>query len=322
MNRAARRRAAREALSAGVPPPGRSAPRSEDGASEPHWMTINYGPDHRNVSCRKITERIVNPLTDTITLNSVAVEDSIHPVSLAFNPPYEDLAAAGGGKGFRHTWEKLTYAFGMPDPAQFPALNSLTAEDRDTLEKYVAGCRKLAGYRAIAHGSGFKMQSTNGSWTVTPDFPDDELIVAAAARFRQLNNQGESTAFTTASDLIIKVAKAHDTDLIQVVAKWRKARAALLNRTIATIICERLVPKAKRPDNFVSFGNLRPEDLFNTYFYGDFLHVGDNAGDLVDINSEDGNAAYHMFGFLTSMSALAHLYFGFSVLVENALGVG
>jgi hypothetical protein len=28
-----------------------------------------------------------------------------------------------------------------------------------------------------------------------------------------------------------------------------------------------------------------------------------------------------MFGFLTSMSALAHLYFGFSVLIEHALGV-
>jgi hypothetical protein len=68
----------------------------------------------------------------------------------------------------------------------------------------------------------------------------------------------------------------------------------------------------------LSDSNLRPEDLFNTYFYGDFLHGGDNAGKLIDINSEDGNAARHMFGFLTSMSALAHLYFGFSVLVESA----
>ena len=38
------------------------------------------------------------------------------------------------------------------------------------------------------------------------------------------------------------------------------------------------------------------------------------------MNSDDGNAAYQMFGFLISMSALAHLYFGFSVLVERALG--
>lgn len=199
-------------------------------------------------------------------------------------------------------------------------LTGLAANDRDALARYVAGCRKLAGYSAIAHGSGFKMQSTNGNWTVTPDFPEDELIVAAAARFRQLNNQGESTAFTTASDLIIRSAKVQDPDLIPVVSKWRKARGALLHRTIATIICDMLLPEGPRPDDFVSFGNLRPEDLFNTYFYGDFLHVGDNAGQLIDINSEDGNAAYHMFGFLTSMSALAHLYFGFSVLVEHALG--
>lgn len=164
----------------------------------------------------------MNPLTGTVTLNSVAVEDSIHPVSLAFDPPYQDLATAGGAKGFHHIWEKLTYAFALPDPARFPALNSLTGEDRDTLKKYVSGCRKLAGYSAIAHGGGFKMQRTNANWTVTPNFPDDELIVAAAARFRQLNNQGEPTAFTTASDLISKAAKALDPDLIQVVAQWRK----------------------------------------------------------------------------------------------------
>ncbi|GJO38634.1 hypothetical protein NJB1604_06130 [Mycobacterium marinum] len=320
INRAARRRAAREARAAGRPSPRPSAPQKANRPGEPHFMTINHGPDRRNVSCRKITETIVNPLTKMVTLNSTAVEDTIHPVPLAFAPPYRDLAAAGGAKGFQHIWEKLTYAFALPDPAQFPVLPGLAAEDRDALAKYVTGCRKLAGYSAIAHGGGFKMQSTNGNWTVTPDFPDDELTVAAAARFRQLNNQGESTAFTTASDLIIKTAKVQDPDLIPVVSKWRKARGALLHRTIATIICDTLLPKGPRPDDFVSFGNLRPEDLFNTYFYSDFLHVGDNAGQLIDINSEDGNAAYHMFGFLTSMSALAHLYFGFSVLVEHALG--
>lgn len=320
MNRAARRQAAREArrpVGATQPSPPRPAVDRE-----PYFLTINHGPDRKNVSCRKITETVVSRSTDTVTLNSVAVEDTIHPVESAFEPPYIGLAAEGGAKGFRYVSEKLTFAFALPDPALFPVLPNLAAADRETLAKYVAGCRKLAGYSAIAHGSGFKMQSTNGNWTVTPDFPNDELIVAAAARFRQVNYQGEPTAFTTASDLIIKTAKAHDSDLIQVVAKWRKARAALLNRTIATIICDRLRPEGERPDDFVSFGNLRPEDLFNTYFYGDFLHVGDNAGDLVDINSEDGNAAYHMFGFLISMSALAHLYFGFSVLVEHALEAG
>lgn len=319
MNRAARRRAAREARRNGAPVP---APPAQQPAlrREPGFMTIEHGPDRKNISCRKITETVVDRSADTVTLNSIGVEDTIHPVELAFEPPYIDLAADGGAKGFRYVWEKLTYAFALPDPALFPALPNLDNADRAALTTYVAGCRKLANYSAIAHGGGFKMQSTNGNWTVTPDFPGDELVVAAAARFRQLNNQGEPTAFTTASDLVIKAAKAHDAALVPVVAAWRKARAALLNRTIATIICD-MALKKPRPDDFpVSCQNLRPEDLFNTYFYGDFLHVGDYAGDLIDINSDDGNAAYHMFGFLTSMSALAHLYFGFSVLVEHALG--
>jgi hypothetical protein len=282
---------------------------------------MNHGPDRRNVSCRKITERTVNPLTGTISLNSVAFEDLIHPVPITFEPPYQELAAAAETKGFRRMWEKLTYAFALSDPAQFPALSDLAAADRDALLKYVGGCRKLAGYSAIAHNSSFNIQSTNGHWTITSNFPDDEQLVGSAARFRQLNNQGESTAFTTASDVIIKAVKDQQPELIPVVAEWRKARAALLNRTIATIVCDMTLPEGPRPDGFVSYGNLRPEDLFNTYFYGDFLHVGDNAAQLVDIYSEDGNATYHMFGFLMSMGALAHLYFGFSVLVEHALGV-
>lgn len=318
MNRAARRRAAREAGRNGVRV---SAPHAQlPLGQEPGFMTLEHGPDRRNISCRRITETTVDRSIDTVTLNSVAVEDTIHPVELAFEPPYIGLAAEGGAKGFRFMWEKLTYAFNLPDPALFPALPNLDSTDRAALITYVAACRKLAGYSAIAHGGGFNMTSTNGNWTVTPDFPDDELLVAAAARFRQLNNQGEPTAFTTASDMVIKAAKTHDAGLVSVVAGWRRARAALLNRTIATIICDMALHKP-RPDDFpISNQNLRPEDLFNTYFYGDFLHVGDNAGNLIDINSDEGNAAYHMFGFLISMSALAHLYFGFSLLVEHALG--
>jgi hypothetical protein len=305
-------------------PPQTPASRDEDGAGEPHYLAINNGPDFNNASCRVITETTVNPLTDTVTFSSVALEDTIHPVKLAFEPPYADLAASGGGKGFRRMWEKLTYAFTLPDPAGFPALPKLTPAERETLAQYVVVCKKLARYSALAHGGGFKMQWTSDDdYSMTSDFPCDEQLVALAARFRQLNHERDVTAFSRASGVIIKALKEQQSDLVPVVSKWREARGALLNKNIATIVCEMLLPDGPRPDGppVVSYGNLRPADLFNTYFYGDLLHVSDNAGDLIDINSEDGNAAYHMFGFLTSMSALAHLYFGFSVLVERALGL-
>jgi hypothetical protein len=173
MNRAARRRAAREDRRGGTAPSG--VERSGDDAGRPSFITINFGPERRNVSCRRITETTVNPLTDTVTYSSVALEDTIHPVELAFEPPYMDKAAPGGAKGFRHMWEKLTYAFALPDPAQFPAVPTIPVDDRHALEKYVSGCRKLAGYSAIAGGGGFKMESTGGVWTTTADFPEDEL---------------------------------------------------------------------------------------------------------------------------------------------------
>jgi hypothetical protein len=116
-------------------------------------------------------------------------------------------------------------------------LPNLSGEDRAALTTYVAGCRKLATYRAMAHGGGFKMQSTNGKWTVTPDFPDDELAVAAAARFRQLNNQGEPTAFTTASDLVVTgtyvAPKAGLVTVAEVYAAWSGTVAHLSAKTVA-----------------------------------------------------------------------------------------
>ena len=81
MNRAARRRAAREARRSGAPVPAPPAQQPTP-RREPGFMTIEHGQDHKNVSCRKLTDTVVDQSADTVTINSVAVEDTIHPVEL------------------------------------------------------------------------------------------------------------------------------------------------------------------------------------------------------------------------------------------------
>jgi hypothetical protein len=105
MNRAARRRAARGARAAGGPSPRRSSLQNANRAGEPHFMTINHGPDRRNVSCRKITETIANPLTKTVTLNSTAVEDTIHPVSRAI----QQASADGYAVALNDHWRRYSH---------------------------------------------------------------------------------------------------------------------------------------------------------------------------------------------------------------------
>lgn len=292
------------------------------GAGEPAFVVMQFGPGRKNTSCQQITGKSTNPITGNVTLDLVPFEDTVHPVALAFDPPYQELASGEDVRAFRYTWEKLTHAFNLADPAQFPVLAGLTDCERGTLGGYAAVCRKLAGYTAITHDSRIDWHVVKGQApTVAAHFPDDESQVATAARFRQINKEGELTSFMAASNVIAKAVKTQFPDRMPEVAAWRKARGALLNRTLSTIICDMTMPKENRPENApMSFDNIHPKSLFNTYFYGDFLHVGDYVDQLVGLQSEEMNAAYHMHAYLISMSALAHLYFGFAVLVDHALG--
>lgn len=296
--------------------------QDRSGAGEPAFVVMRFGPDHRNTSCRKITGKSIDPVTGDVTFDLVPFEDTVHPVALAFDPPYRELAAGGDTRAFYFTWEKLTCAFSLTDPAQFPVLTGLTDDERGSLSRYVMVCRKLAGYTAITHDSRIDFHVVKGQPPrVSVHFPDDESQVATAARFRQLNKEGETTSFIAAANVIAKAVKTECPDRMPEVAAWRQARGAMLNRTLSTIVCDMTMPTEGRPaDAPMSFDNIHPESLFNTYFYGDFLHVGDYVDQLVGLQTEEMNAAYHMHAYLTSMSALAHLYFGFSVLAEHALG--
>ena len=91
----------------------------------------------------KVTGNRVNPLTGTRTLNLVPYEDSIHPYPLAFDPPLIEHAV-GDHNGFAHHWEKLNYAFALPNPEEFPELSTLTDDDKVGVPA-IRGCVPPAG---------------------------------------------------------------------------------------------------------------------------------------------------------------------------------
>jgi len=66
--------------------------------------------------------------------------------------------------GFAHHWEKLNYAFALPDPAKFPKLKTLTDDDREVLRRYVYVCRRLAGYSALNDDSALTVRHAGCPW--------------------------------------------------------------------------------------------------------------------------------------------------------------
>jgi hypothetical protein len=274
----------------------------------------------------KITEIRHDPTTGNLTLSAIPVEDSIHPYRLRFEPPLMELAS-GEQNGFNRHWEKLTYAFGLPDPAAFPAL-PLQPEDREICERFVDQCRHLAGYSVINDDGGMTIASdTPGAWTITADLPSREAFGGTAVAFRQIHNHGEEAAFDKVKGRLFKATNLLDQQeqsrIRAIMAQWVDARGKLMNHTLPTIVCQEIVRKKNSsalPGYPVSFRDINPEDLLLTFNYGDTIHWGDHRQKLVNLTADPNLEAYYRHALVTSILGLSHLYFGWSALVTKALG--
>jgi hypothetical protein len=109
-----------------------------------------------------------------------------------------------------------------------------------------------------------------------------------------------------------------------VVAQWAKARGALMNRMLRTIVCEKAAPPVP-PDREVppfSYANINPQKLILTFNYGDTIHFSeDEEANLSTLLETEQNACYYKHSVLSAITSLSHLYFGFAVLAEAAMSV-
>lgn len=268
-----------------------------------------------------LTEAQENLSADTVAVTAVPVEDTIHPYPLNFDPPLEELAAAET-KGFRRHWEKLTYAFGLPDPRDFPQL-PLEEEDREILRRYVEQCRHLAGYTVISDDGRLAMSSDGpGNWQIQADLPSREAFGGTAVAFRQIHNPGEEASFSRVKGRMFKASsqleEEQQREVRAVMSRWADARGELMNRLLPTIVCQK-VSKAP-PGHAISFRDIKPEELFLAFNYGDTIHWGEHKQQLVKLLATPGNEAYYRYALVAAILGLSHLYFGWSLLVQAALG--
>ncbi|MBL3737096.1 hypothetical protein [Mycobacteroides abscessus] len=281
---------------------------------------------HDFVSLAKIVNKKLNPLLNIITLDLVPYEGTIHPYPLAFDPPLIEHATTDAGrKGFRHIWEKLNYAFALPDPTQFPGLPALTAEDRVILERFVQMCRRLAGYSAINDDSrlSYKFNGSIENTEYNIDYPSEESFAAAAVCFRQLHSGREAAPFDKAkgrlSKAVQQLPEKHRSSANDILEQWKAARGKLMTELLDTIVCRKAAPPNPPPNFPISYYNIHPEDLITTFQYGDVIHFTDRRENLKTLTENSTNAAYYRYAVLLAITALSHLYFGFALLIEAAM---
>ncbi len=263
----------------------------------------------------------------TLSVKSIPLEDTIRPVALKFDPP---LASDGTDPTcFDYQWQQLTYLFDLDDPSTFlNVLDALSDDDKQLLVRYVQTCRNLAGYSIINSKATFSMSSKEKAkgWTVRADLPSHQEFSGFSATFRQLHNDGEPASFVKAWNIInralndVGLGETELDDARAVLKAWKKARASLMKKAPATLICEKLNPNLK-DEHPRTLKGVVPEELIRSFNYGDTLHWGDNREQLAQLTDDPFNANFHKFCCASTMTSLSHLYFGFAVLVAAALGV-
>lgn len=276
------------------------------------------------VSMAKIIDKKLNPLLGTISFNMVPYHDTIHPYPLVFDPPLLEYANPEGRAGFHHRWEKLTFAFNLPDPTLFPKLEGLNDDDRVIAERFVHVCKRLARFSAVNGESRLNLSGNeNGYDTIALDFPSDESFTAAALAFRQLHSGQEPASFDKVKGRFFKAISQLPADSREryksVMRRWVSARGKMMNQLLETIVCRKIAPNGG-PDDFpYSFYNVRPEKLILTFQYGDIIHFSGERENLASLTENEVNEAYYKYAVLLAITGLSHLYFGFALLIEAAL---
>lgn len=113
---------------------------------------------------------------------------------LLFPPPYAELAADPAS--FHFQWSKMTYAFGLPDPGQFPPLpTELSDRDDQSVNRYIQVCQELAGYSLINSAGGLSINVVKGEVEeFTVQGPPKEASRGFAVLFRQLHSDDDEPA--------------------------------------------------------------------------------------------------------------------------------
>ncbi|MBM4522501.1 hypothetical protein GS462_21720 [Rhodococcus hoagii] len=299
-----------------IEPPPRREPNFENALADFKWGNIRV--------LSKIRGAQTNPFTGQTTLDMIGYHDSIHPHPLRFDPPLIEHAR-GNSRAFTLHWEKLTYVFELPDPASFPHL-SVSEGDREILERFVKICKELAGYSCINDGARFHIDKDDQEeWHVRVDFPSQEAFRGTCVAFRQLHNGKEFASFDKVKGRLQKaisqLPQGPQQDARAALSPWVDARGKLMNSLLATLVCRKGAPgdAPPPPEVTLSFENIEPDKLLQTFNYGDTIHFSERREDLVDLLSDDRDAAYYKYAVLQTILGLSHLYFGVAVLIETAL---
>jgi hypothetical protein len=243
-------------------------------------------------------------------------------LQVRFPPPYMELAIRP--LEFQRRWGELGYAFGLPDPNLFPALNlSLKEKDRETIARYVESCKELATYSLLGSERRYNLSQAEGQEPVSMEYtmPPKEVLRGFTILFRQLHSKDEASYEVVKGILASSVRQEADAVSsvgLDYIRQWSRARAKLLQYTLTEIVqMKKLEAQGSRmppPEN-----SHTPSEIISMFQYGEYIHWGDKREEHAAILRFPVFAKLLEFKFHDVQIGLSHFCLGFSKLAESAV---
>lgn len=258
----------------------------------------------------------------TIQAEALAPHDS--ELKLAFPAPYAELSRSP--EVFQRQWKLLNYAFGLPDPSTFPALDlPLPSEDFAAIRRYILTSRELASFTMLTEARRLQLSGGVGKETeASLTMPSKEVILGFAVRFRQLHSD-DPASYTVVKNIISRALGREGQPLSTTgggqIRQWKRARAELLKFSLDEIVQMKVLKAEWAPGSTIPAPDnlFTPSELIELFQYGEYIHWGDHRDLHSAIQRNPALSAILEFRFHNIQIGLTHLYFGFARLAEAAL---
>jgi hypothetical protein len=226
---------------------------------------------------------------------------------------------------------RLTYVFGLPDPRTLrPKRPTLTVEERELVQRFVAHTRSRAGTTLLGAGDGFTVNIADfgDEEAVSTELSDPDVTTGFMVLVRQCYATDEEASFSKVRKVLEhRLDEVGDAASLNVLKQWRKAQARLLNKTLEELVQEPLIVDAKMPgqlqdpDRKMSSSVVRdpasPAELLRTFWYGGQVHWGTTRKDLAAIQADPFDAARWDIAARQAATDFAHFYMGYALIAET-----
>lgn len=226
-------------------------------------------------------------------------------------------------------WRRLQYVFGLPDPHAFPAADVQWEDaEREMLRRFVAHARSIASASLLGASDNVRvsLDDFTDEETVESDLAPQDVTTGFLTMLRQCYADGEEASFAKVRSILgRKLKEAGLTDAPNIVAQWRKAHAALMNKSLEELVQEQLIRDEKMPgpatgpDSAVVRDPASPRELLLAFQYGNLIHWGKHTNALAALQRDPFDTVMADMAMRAAALDFAHFYLGFATLVEGAL---